>query len=294
MKSLRYCEALFADHLGGHGLLENDSKWLQFRTLRCASWWDGNTALIGDSAHTAHFSVGSGTKMAMEDAVALVAALDRHPGDVDTALAEYAAVRQPQVAKIQDSAGPSLAWWEHFGRTYDALPPWQFAYHFFTRALTDRKLRRRDEAFVAAAHEHWRTGHGAEPLGTPLVIGAHRLAGRVVTVEDGGIRLPDAVLPLRAGPPGGTDWALLVDAPDAEIGLPAAVDAVAAGVAAGAALVAVRGGSPVTRRLLCEEARLGLGAVTLSVEDAPLDEDAATTAVLSGRTDLVGTAAVPA
>ena len=295
--SRAYLERLFAEQIDGHPLLVNNSRWGSFRTRRARRWRHraGGTAvaLLGDAAHTAHFSVGSGTKMAMEDAVALAAALDRHPGDVDAALADYEAVRQPQVARIQDSARPSLAWWEHFGRSHDVLPPWQFAYHFFTRALPDRKLRRRDEAFVAAVHERWRAEHGAEPLATPLTVGRHRLPGRVVTVDPGAVRTPDGGLPLAAGPAAGGDWAFAVDAPDEESGLPAARDAAAAAVAAGAVLVAVRGGNPLTRRLLGEESRLGLGARTMVVEDGPLDDDAATTAVLSGRTDLVGTAAVP-
>ncbi|GAB3350422.1 FAD-dependent monooxygenase [Modestobacter lapidis] len=296
-KTRAYLEQLFAGQIDGHPLLVNNSRWGNFRTLRAARWRHrvGGTAvaLLGDAAHTAHFSVGSGTKMAMEDGVALVAALDAHPGDLDAALAEYEAARQPQVAKIQDSARPSLSWWEHFGRSYDTLPPWQFAYHFFTRALTDGRLRRRDASFVADVHRRWRAEHGGEPLTSELTVGAHRLPGRVVPVGDGVIRTPTGTLPLRAEPAGDGEWALAVDAPDAEAGLPAALDAVAAGIAAGAALVAVRGGTALTRRLLCEEARLGLGAVTLAIEDGPLDDDGATTAVLSGRTDLVGTAAVP-
>ena len=117
----------------------NNSRWANFRTWRTARWRHraGPTAiaLLGDAAHTAHFSVGSGTKMAMEDAVALVAALDQHASGsrpdrdaVDAALATYEAARRPQVTRIQDAARPSLSWWEHFGRSYRALPPWQFAY----------------------------------------------------------------------------------------------------------------------------------------------------------------------
>ena len=82
--------------------------------------------------------------MAMEEAIALAAAVTASPDDLDAALATYELLRRPQVAKIQDSARPSLSWWEHFGRSHDTLPGWQFAYHFFTRSLTDAKLRRRD------------------------------------------------------------------------------------------------------------------------------------------------------
>jgi anthraniloyl-CoA monooxygenase len=284
-----YLQELFAEQIDGHPLLVNNSRWGNFRTRRTRRWRHrvGGTAiaLLGDAAHTAHFSVGSGTKMAMEDAVALVAALDRHGDDVDAALDEYETVRQPQVAKIQNSARPSLSWWEHFGRSHDTLPPWQFAYHFFTRSLTDAKLRRRDEGFVAAVHERWRAEHGAEPLASPLTVAGQRLDGRVVAVDGRTAQLPDGPLPLVADPSDAGAGGLWVDAPDAEADLPPALEAVAKGVAAGAALVAVGGGTPLTRRLLCEAARLEHGAVSLLVEDA--EPDVALTAVLSGRTDLV-------
>ena len=112
-------------------------------------------ALLGDAVHTAHFSVGSGTKMAMEDAVALSAGAGRAPGDLEAALAAYEQAAQPPVRKIQDSARPSLAWWEHFGRYYDAFEPWQFAYHFLSRSITDARLARRAPDFTAASHRAW-------------------------------------------------------------------------------------------------------------------------------------------
>lgn len=290
-KSRAYLEALFAEQIEGHPLLVNNSRWGNFRTRRTRHWWhrSGGTAvaLLGDAAHTAHFSVGSGTKMAMEDAVVLAAALDAHGDDVDGALAEYETVRRPQVAKIQDSARPSLSWWEHFGRSHDALPAWQFAYHFFTRSLPDAKLRRRDAGFVDSVHEQWRAQHGAEPLDSPLDVAGQRLAGRVVAVADRSAHLADGPLPLLdRAPDGGRPWGLWVTAPEAEADLPPVLSAVADGVAAGAALVAAGGGTALTRRLVCEEARLTHRAVALLVEEA--DPDTATTAVLSGRTDLVG------
>ena len=290
-KTRRYLETLFTEQIDGHPLLVNNSRWGNFRTRRARRWHHrvGSTgiALLGDAAHTAHFSVGSGTKMAMEDAVALVGALDAHPDDAEAALAEYADVRQPQVARIQDSARPSLSWWEHFGRFYEALPPWQFAYHFFTRSLTDSRLRRRDDAFVGQVHDRWRSLYGAEPLASPLVVADHRLTGRVVAVDEHAVRLPDGPLALRTESPERGAWGLRVDAPAEEADLPAARETLAKGVAAGAALVAVGGGTGVTRRLLCEEARLGLGAVTLELAPETSDDDA-TTAVLSGRADLIG------
>ena len=270
-----YLQELFAPAIDGAPLLTNNSRWGNFRTWRAARWShrDAGTAfvLLGDAAHTAHFSVGSGTKMAMEDAVALVAALDGHPTDhpagLDTALAGYEELRRPRVTRIQDSARPSLSWWEHFGRSHDHLRPWQFAYHFLTRSLSDEALARRDPAFVASAHARWSATTGRPVLDSPLQVAGRTVPGRRVDSRDG-------VAAHR------------VRAPDDEGGLDAAAAAVAGAVGAGAAVVAVHGGTPLTRRLVCEAARFGHGVCTLLVEDA--DDDTAVTAVLSGRTDLVG------
>ena len=181
----------------------NNSRWGNFRTRRARRWRHraGGTAiaLLGDAAHTAHFSVGSGTKMAMEDAIALAAAVTASPGDLDAALAEYELMRRPQVAKIQDSARPSLSWWEHFGRSHDTLPGWQFAYHFFTRSLTDGKLRRRDPDFVETAHAQWKAALGATPLDSALTMPGHTVPGRVVTLEPRAVRLGEDRLPRLHG-----------------------------------------------------------------------------------------------
>jgi anthraniloyl-CoA monooxygenase len=298
-KSRAYLQELFAGQIDGRPLLVNNSRWGNFRTHRAQRWRHriGGTAiaLLGDAAHTAHFSVGSGTKMAMEDAIALAAAVARQPDDLDAALAEYEEVRRPQVEKIQDSARPSLSWWEHFGRSYDTLPGWQFAYHFFTRSLTDAKLARRDPRFVQATHAQWETVHGAPPLDSPLTLSGHTVPARTVTVEPGIVRLAADALalltpdddqhPAPAGRPGNGSWALEIIAPETEADLAPALEAVAKGAASGAALVAVRAGTPLTRRLICEEARLGHGTPALLVEDG--DADTATTAILSGRADLV-------
>jgi salicyloyl-CoA 5-hydroxylase len=293
-KSRAYLQSLFGEHLDGHGLLVNNSRWGNFRTRRAERWSQrvGGTAitLLGDAAHTAHFSVGSGTKMAMEDAVELVAALDHHgagPDAVDKALAEYERVRQADVGRIQGSARPSLSWWEHFGRTYDTLPAWQFAFHFFTRTLTDGRLRRRDAGFVEATHQHWTAEHDAEPLASPLQVAGQQLDGRVVTADRESMRLPGGPLPLRPEPMDGERWGLRVDAPQSESHLPPVLDQVAKGAAAGAALVAVFGGNALTRRLICEEARLAHGVPALFVPET-LDQDVAVTEILSGRADLVG------
>jgi salicyloyl-CoA 5-hydroxylase len=287
-KSRAYLERLFAGQIDGHPLLVNNSRWGNFRTRRAQRWRHraGATAiaLLGDAAHTAHFSVGSGTKMAMEDAIALAAAVAGNPSDLDAALAEYEQVRRPQVEKIQGSARPSLSWWEHFGRSHDHLPGWQFAYHFFTRSLTDAKLRRRDPDFVEATHARWKQAHGAPPLDSALTLNGNTVPGRVVTVDQRTIQLDEERLLLLPSPVGDA-WALDIVAPDTEADLGPALAAVAKGAADGAILVAVRAGTSLTRRLICEEARLGHALPALLIEDH--DPDSATTAVLSGRADLV-------
>jgi salicyloyl-CoA 5-hydroxylase len=292
-----YLEKLFAEQIDGGPLLVNNSRWGNFRTWRARRWRHraGRTAvaLLGDAAHTAHFSVGSGTKMAMEDAIALVAALDEartDPDTVDAALAVYETERKGRVARIQDSARPSLSWWEHFGRSYRHLPPWQFAFHFFSRSLPESKLRQRDAAFVRSVHEAWRAAHGGggDPLRTPVGIAGTAQPDRVIPVASGAAVLDSGPLPLRPGPGA---WGAWISAPDTEDGIGPADAAVARALAAGACLVAVGDGTALTRRLVCEAARLDHGAVTLLVEDVPAGADAADiarTAVLSGRTDLVG------
>jgi 2-polyprenyl-6-methoxyphenol hydroxylase-like FAD-dependent oxidoreductase len=296
-----YLEKLFAEQIDGHPLLTNSSRWANFRTRRTARWSHGNVALLGDAAHTAHFSVGSGTKMAMEDAISLSAALDLHPADLDATLRHYEATARPSVEKIQDSARPSLSWWEHFGRYHDAFAPWQFGYHFLSRSIGDRKLRRRDEGFVEGAHRAWRETYGAEPLETPCELpGGAATSGRLLTVSTDLTRAVDVDphgdgdgLVLASTPPAeeGRRWALLVAAPDQEGEVGAAVARALAAAPAGPALVAVHGGTRLTRVLVSEELRLVHGLRTMLVEpgaDADADADRATTLVLSGRADLVG------
>ena len=191
---------------------------------------------------------------------------------------------------IQDAARPSLSWWEHFGRSYRSLPPWQFAFHFFSRSLPESKLRQRDAAFVDSVHRAWSAAHGGalDPLRTPIDVADATQPGRVVTVEDGAARLVAGPLPLKSGP---GRWGAWVSAPDTEADLGRAQEAVVRARAAGACLVAVGDGTPLTRRLVCEAARLEHGALTMLVEDGSEDrlfEDRARTAILSGRTDLVG------
>src|SRR5581483_1128886 len=321
LKSKAYLEALFADHLDGEPLLVNNSRWGNFRTIRCGRWRAGNAVILGDAAHTAHFSVGSGTKMAMEDAAALVQSLTDHAGDLDAALDAFEAARRPPVARIQGAAGPSLSWWEHFGRYHDHLEAPQFAFHFFSRAIPLDKLTTRDPRFVNDVARWWTGRFGAPPLATPLLVGDRKVDGRVASlaappgsagadvvpvVRVGGEELMPFHRPgdtrrqaggaggaRRAAAAGGPDatsgagWGLWLTAPDGEDGLPAAVAELEAGIAAGATAVAVSGGTAVTRVLLCEEARLVRRTPALLVDDSLRPAQAATL-VLSGRADLVG------
>ena len=313
LKSKAYLEALFADHLTGEPLLVNSSRWGNFRTIRCGRWRHGNAVILGDAAHTAHFSVGSGTKMAMEDAAALAQCLADHPGDLDAALEAFEGARRPPVAKIQGAAGPSLSWWEHFGRYHDHLEAPQFAFHFFSRAIPLDKLAPRDPRFVNDVARWWAGRFGAPPLITPLAIGDRKVEGRVAALAaPAGSAGADVVPVVRVGGevwmpfyrPGdirregggatevgdaaaGGGWGLWLTAPDDEDGLPAAVAELEAGIAAGAATVAVSGGTAVTRVLLCEEARMVRRTPALLVDDSLRPAQAATL-VLSGRADLVG------
>jgi anthraniloyl-CoA monooxygenase len=306
--SKEYLEKLFAEQIDGGRLLVNNSRWASFRTRRTRRWHvlsPRPVALLGDAVHTAHFSVGSGTKMAMEDAVELARALAAHPGDLAAALAAYEQAAQPSVRRIQDSARPSLAWWEHFGRYYQEFAPWQFAYHFLSRSISDTRLARRAPEFVAASHRGWALAHGAEPLDTPFAAGRWSARTRLLlvrTTPDGRPRevAGDAgALPLRSDwtpPPAEqpTPWGAAVAAPADEVGLPAVFAQVAqlAALTGRPALVAVHGGTALTRTLVCEQARLQHRLPALLVDpDGGFDEagrDRAITAVLSGRADLVG------
>jgi anthraniloyl-CoA monooxygenase len=147
--SVRYLQALFADELQGHPLLKNKAIWRSFATVRNRRWSHGNLVLLGDAAHTAHFSVGSGTKLAMEDSIALADALTANP-DVPTALAAYEAERRPQVESLQRAAQTSLEWFESTERYHGKIEPIEFAASLLTRSLriTHENLRVRDPEFV--------------------------------------------------------------------------------------------------------------------------------------------------
>ncbi|HET6625288.1 MAG TPA: bifunctional salicylyl-CoA 5-hydroxylase/oxidoreductase [Nocardioidaceae bacterium] len=180
---------LFADVLGGHEVLANNSRWISFTTVRNASWRHENVVLLGDAAHTAHFSIGSGTKLAMEDALALAACLHEET-ELDRALESYQQERQPVVTSTQRAAQASLEWFENLGQ-YADQEPLQFAFNIMTRSrrVTYDNLKVRDPEFVRridewfAEHEK-RRGHGdgdvRPPMFQPFRLGDLTLQNRVV------------------------------------------------------------------------------------------------------------------
>ncbi|MFF7638440.1 FAD-dependent monooxygenase [Kitasatospora sp. NPDC008050] len=181
--SVRRCEELLAEHLGGHRLIPNASRWIRFETVHNASWRHENVVLLGDAAHSAHFSIGSGTKLAMEDALALAAGLHEH-ATVAEALAAYEAERRPVVESTQRAAQASLEWFESIGR-YAGQQIDQFAFNLLTRSrrVTYQNLRERDAAFVAAVSQAQgpEAGSGAvPPMFQPLKLGQLALRNRVV------------------------------------------------------------------------------------------------------------------
>jgi len=150
----RVCEEIFANTLQGHPLIANNSIWRRFPRLWCETWVAGNRALLGDAVHTAHYSIGSGTRLAMEDAIALVKAL-RAEESVDAALAAYQAERQPIAKKIVDAANTSALWYDRFPEWMER-DPLDFAFSYITRSgrVDMDRLRRLAPGFMAAYEAH--------------------------------------------------------------------------------------------------------------------------------------------
>jgi anthraniloyl-CoA monooxygenase len=164
-----FAERLFARELGGHPILKNRSLWRSFLTVRNARWHHGNVVLMGDAAHTAHFSIGSGTKLAMEDAIALARALRRYR-DIPTALRGYEEERRPLVESTQRAAEVSRGWFEDTERYYDRLEPMQFAFSLLTRSLrvTHENFKLRDRKLVETVNR-WFAEQAARQTGSAAV-----------------------------------------------------------------------------------------------------------------------------
>ena len=180
-KGIAFCAEIFADVLHGHELVANNSRWIRFATLRTRSWRDGNVLLIGDAAHTAHFSIGSGTKLAMEDALALAACLHENP-TVDEALVAYETERRPVVESAQRAAQASLEWFENISQ-YIRQEPSQFAFNLLTRSrrVTYGNLKLRDPEFVAGVDRWFCNGREpVPPMFVPIRLRELELPNRVI------------------------------------------------------------------------------------------------------------------
>jgi len=178
------CQDLFADHLDGHELIGNNSKWLQFPAITCERWHSDNVVLIGDAAHTAHFSVGSGTKLAMEDSIALAGLL---VGDspLPEALDAYEIGRRPEVESLQRAAKASLEWFEGADR-YRHMEASQFVFSMLTRSqrVTYDNLRLRDPRYMEQVDRWYAASDHGSPsgvrAGTPPMFHPFRLRDVVV------------------------------------------------------------------------------------------------------------------
>jgi anthraniloyl-CoA monooxygenase len=191
-QTCRAAEGLFADWLGGHSLMSNarhlrGSAWLNFPRVTCSNWRDGKVVLLGDAAHTAHFSIGSGTKLAFEDAIRLAETLTE-ADDLDAGLAAYESERRVEVLKLQSAARNSTEWFETIDR-YVGLDPLQFTYSLLTRSqrVSHENLRLRDRDFLTGVERWFAEQAGAPskdnpppPMFAPLKLRGLTLPNRVV------------------------------------------------------------------------------------------------------------------
>lgn len=175
---------IFAEELNGAKLLTNNSKWLTFNTVRNERWSHNNVVLLGDAAHTAHFSIGSGTKLALEDALALAANLQEQPEDLQAALWSYEEERRPVVLSLQRAAQASLEWFENIGQ-YADQDAMQFAFNLLTRSrrITFENLGLRDPEFAGVVQRDFASrtsGEDVPAMFQPLQIGGLTLKNRII------------------------------------------------------------------------------------------------------------------
>ena len=190
-ESIATCERIFARHLGGHPLMSNaahirGSAWINFPRVLCERWSYKNLALMGDAAASAHFSIGSGTKLALESAVALAGYVHSEPS-LDAAFGKYEEARRTEVLKLQSAARNSLEWFEEVERYLD-LDPVQFNYSLLTRSqrISHENLRLRDKAWLESAEAwfHRRAGGNVNgpraPMFAPFRLRELKLKNRIV------------------------------------------------------------------------------------------------------------------
>ncbi|HVW68778.1 MAG TPA: bifunctional salicylyl-CoA 5-hydroxylase/oxidoreductase [Steroidobacteraceae bacterium] len=191
-QSIRFCEQLFADLLDGNPLISNarhlrgSAVWLKFNRVLCERWFKDNIVLIGDAAHTAHFAIGSGTKLAMEDAIALVKVLNGTGNSVPEQLARYQAERESEALKLQSAARNRMCWFEDIER-YVHLEPEQFAFSLLTgsQRLGHANLAVRDPKYIQEfdtwfARKHGPAAGSVPPMFTPFRLRGLQLQNRVV------------------------------------------------------------------------------------------------------------------
>ena len=154
-ETVAYCSKVFEKELGDDTLITNNSVWRTFPRVKNAKYFHDNIVLLGDALHTAHFSIGSGTKLAMEDAVALYDSLQENPGDLAKALPAFQEKREPDVDALQRAAQVSMEWFENVERYHDVMEPLQFTYSLLTRSLriNHENLQLRDQELVDQVDE---------------------------------------------------------------------------------------------------------------------------------------------
>ena len=201
-ESIAFCEKLFAAYLGGSPLLSNarhlrGSAWLNFNRVVCRHWHDGNRVLIGDAAHTAHFSIGSGTKLAMEDAISLVQHVS-HAADVRSGLESYQTERSVEALKLQNAARNRMEWFENVAR-YENMEPLQFAYSLLSgsQRIGHANLKLRDPPFIDVIETNLARGSGVgkprPPMFLPYRLRDMHLVNRVVVSPMAQYRAVDGV-----------------------------------------------------------------------------------------------------
>ncbi len=282
--SLRYLEQAFAGPLRGHELIGNRTRWTRFRTVRCQRWWSGRTVLLGDAAHTAHFSIGSGTKLAMEDAIGLVEALGTEP-DAGSAFGRYEATRRPAVERMQELARRSQLWWESFpGRLHLSAERLMVAYMTRAGNVTLDRFAATNPGVVATALTQYAAAGGGAAAEPAL----DDITGWVLDqpLDRDGQHFPTRVLA------GGPTWPPVTDAvtdPWDERG-DAVVERARAARAEGAA--GFRFGGPadrptvLTRMDLAERVRTEAGGLIAVDGPAELRDDLAA-GLVSDRADLI-------
>ncbi|MGI9422372.1 MAG: bifunctional salicylyl-CoA 5-hydroxylase/oxidoreductase [Hyphomicrobiaceae bacterium] len=211
-ESIAVCEEIFKDHLGGHSLMTNaghirGSAWIQFPRVLCETWFHDNVVLLGDASATAHFSIGSGSKLAMESAISLAEYIHSEP-DLTAAFTRYQEERRLEVLRLQSAARNSLEWFESVERYLD-LDPVQLNYSMLTRSqrISHENLRLRDPMWMESAEKWFQTNAGTSenvpvraPMFTPFKLRDLQLKNRIVVS-------PMAQYKAVDGSP--TDWHLI-------------------------------------------------------------------------------------